>query len=231
MNPQMPHSEFLQDIQSWVWKHFPTRQLSAADIFYAMQWAETGVPCCIFTDAFEACLRSKNNEFLKTGKLSSLHFDAERVIDNYRIQHTDNSPKQPLIVDDPYQIALERIADSGKKTNNPLLRDELRIFYQNMLNSRSENRKAYPDWNQRSESYYPLKARAIVDWESSLSTLLNNCFEMLTDQEKSQLQKLSPADEAHCLFISEEAQNVYKKRILNQKIAEYFDISPLLMNF
>ncbi len=227
-DPNTPHTEFLRDIQSWVWKRFPTRQLSATDIFYALQWAESGVPFCIFSDGFEAWLHTHPLEFVKSGNLSDLHFQADRIIKAYH-QHISSAPDTtPTIVDDPYDTALTRIAEVGKKTKNPLLRDELRIFYQNMLISRTEARKLYPDWNQRSESFYPLKARAIIDWDKALKTLLQHCFSMLSEQEQTHLKKLAPVDEIHCMKIGEDAQYIYKTRILNQKIADYFEISALI---
>lgn len=228
IDKNLPHAEFLRDIQSWVWKRFPTRQLSATDVFYALQWAESGVPFCIFSDGFEAWLHTHPLEFVKSGNLSALHFEADRIIKAYHQHLSSVSNTTPTIVDDPYETALTRIAEVGKKTQNPLLRDELRIFYQNMIVSRTEARKLYPDWNQRSESFYPLKARAIIDWDASIEILLQHCFSMLSEQEQTRLQKLAPVDEIHCMQIGEDAQKIYKLRILNQKIAEYFEISVLM---
>ena len=226
----MPHAEFLRGIQNWVWRRFPARQLSATDIFYALQWAESGVPCCIFTDGFEAWLQTHPQECEKSIKLSGFHFEAERIIAGYRKLHANDPHLTPVIVDDPYEKALSLIAECGRNTKNPLLRDELRIFYQTMLKSRAENRQLYPDWNQRSESFYPLKAHALVDWENALNLLLEHCYNMLSEEEQNKLSMLKPADKIHCMHISEEAQKIYINRILHQNVAEYFEITKLLGN-
>ena len=224
----LPNTAFLRDIQDWVWKRFPTRQLSATDIFYVLQWADSGVPACIFIDGFENWLKSHPREFVSECRLSSLQFEAGRIISAYRQTHAASSIPEPIIVDDPYETALNRIADQGRKTNNPLLRNMLRTFYQQMLSSRKRARKDYPDWNTRSESFYPLQARAIIDWNTHFHALIDECFRMLAEQEQEKLTELTPAEKLHCMQIGSEAQQIYKTHLLQKKIAQYFDISPLL---
>lgn len=221
------HDVFLRDMQNWVWVRFPTRQLSATDIFYAIQWADSGVPSRYLIDGFEENMRRSGAEFAKSGKLSCLHFEADRLISAWHREHAVLQPA-PLLIDDPYEKALSRLTMIGCRTENSLLRGELRIFYQNMVNSRTLARKTYPDWNQRSESFYPLKARAIVDWEDSLAKLFEHCYAMLSEQEQNRLSELSPVEQMHCMYISEDAKKAYKLRILNNKIAEYFKMSELL---
>ena len=206
----LPNTAFLRDIQDWVWKRFPTRQLSATDIFYVLQWADSGVPACIFIDGFENWLKSHPREFVSECRLSSLQFEAGRIISAYRQTHAASSIPEPIIVDDPYETALNRIAAQGRKTNNPLLRNMLRTFYQQMLSSRKRARKDYPDWNTH--------FRALID----------ECFRMLAEQEQEKLTELTPAEKLHCMQIGSEAQQIYKSHLLQKKIAQYFDISPLL---
>ncbi|MBQ9395486.1 MAG: hypothetical protein IJU23_08210 [Proteobacteria bacterium] len=221
------HDSFLRDMQNWVWVRFPTRQLSATDIFYALQWADSGVPARYFIDGFEENLRRSGAEFAKTGKLSCLRLEADRLIAAWRRDHAGQE-KAAILVEDPYEKALSRLTMIGCRTENSLLRDELRIFYQNMMYSRTQARKSYPDWNQRSESFYPLKARAIVDWEDSLARLFEHCYVMLSEQEQSRLSSLSPQEQMHCMYISEDAQKTYKMRILNHKLADYYKMNELL---
>ncbi len=221
------HESFLRELQAWVWKRFPTRQLSASDIFYALKWAESGVPCCIFTDGFEAWLSRHPLEFVKDGQLSVLRFEAERIIGAYRELHSKDA-ERPLLVDDPYEMRLSIITQCGRETDNVLLRERLRAFYQKMRVSCQEARTAYPEWMQRSEQYYTLKARAILSWDEGLSCLLRECFEMLSEEEQASLKTLSGAERLHCMQISDEAQKIYKSQIIDKKIAKYFGILQLL---
>lgn len=221
------HDSFLRDMQNWVWVRFPTRQLSAADIFYVIQWADSGIPARFFIDGFEQHLQRGSSEFCRTGNLSCLRFEADRLIASWRRDHAGQE-KVSILVEDPFEKALSRLTMIGCRTENSLLRDELRIFYQNIINSRNIARNTYPDWNQRSESFYPLKARAILDWDTSLATFLKHCFAMLSEQEQHRLSELSPVEQMHCMYISEEAQELYKMRILHHKVAEYFDVKELL---
>jgi len=105
---KLPHASFLQDIQNWVWKRFPTRQLSATDIFYAMQWAESGVPSIFFIDGFEAWLQTHPKEFVANAKLSNLRFEADRIVTAYRTLHPVQPPTE-ITSEDPFETMLHRL--------------------------------------------------------------------------------------------------------------------------
>ena len=74
------HELFLRDMQAWVWMRYPTRQLSATDVFYALQWAASGLCARDFTSAFDAYLAEHPDVFDRGCRLSRLQYEAKRVI-------------------------------------------------------------------------------------------------------------------------------------------------------
>ncbi|MBR4984812.1 MAG: hypothetical protein IKY83_03600, partial [Proteobacteria bacterium] len=216
----MTNVAFIRDMQAWVWKRFPSRQLSAIDIYYAQKWSESGVPSHIFTDAFEHMLRERNCEFEASGKLSTLRFEASRIIADYLkiLNAPTNVP--PVTLDEPYEKALERIAQIGRDHPNPLLLAELRTFYRTLLDTKSAARKAYPEYHARIESYYAYKAHAILAWDQGLEALLARCAQLLSEEETDRLNTLTPSEKIHCMQLSADAQAHYKKQIFQKKIAE-----------
>ena len=222
----LAHAAFLHDMQEWVWKRFPTRQLSATDVQQVLQWAETAIPSCILIDGLESWIHAHPGKFESDGRLTSLRFEAGRIIDAYRTAAP--APVQPLRLDDPYAVALDQIADVGRKTDNPLLRDALRGFYQRMRESRRTAQDRYPLWNRRSEQYYPLKAQAILDWDGGLHGLAETCLGLLSDAERAAIETPSPSETMHCMFLGDEAKAVYLDRQRLRKTAEYFGFAGLL---
>lgn len=224
----MTNAPFIRDMQAWVWKRFPSRQLSATDIYYVLKWAESGVPSSIFTDAFEHLLNSRACEFETSGKLSTLRFEAGRIIADYQKTLLREPNVRPVTVDDPYETALSRIAQAGRDTQNQLLQAELRRFYKSILDDQSKARHDYPEYGSRIESFYAYKAQAILAWDKGMEALLENCARLLSDEERLPLLSLTPKEKLHCIPLSEEARELYKKHIFNRKLAEYFEFSSLL---
>lgn len=228
MNANTPHADFLRNIQNWLWKRFPTRQLSATDIFYVLQWANSAVPCCIFIDGFESWIHAHPGKFENDARLSSLQHVAWKIIASYRKKTSSLPQSSPLLVDDPYEKILNATAHIGQNISNPLLREILRTFYTNIRNDRTDAQNAFPTWNQRADSYYPFRAQAILDFETERDRLILACQNLLSERERQALETLSPQENLHCMIISENAQKQYKMQLLRQKIAQYFDISDLM---
>ncbi|MBQ9242017.1 MAG: hypothetical protein IJ165_02110 [Proteobacteria bacterium] len=224
----MTNAPFIRDMQAWVWKRFPSRQLSATDIYYVLKWAESGVPASIFTDAFEHLLKSRACEFETNGKLSTLRFEAGRIIADYQKSLLREPNVRPVTVDDPYETALSRIAQAGRDTQNPLLQAELRRFYKSILEDKSQAQHDHPEYSARIEAFYLYKSQAILAWDKGLDALLENCARFLSDEERLPLQALTPQEKFHCIPLSEDARELYKKHIFHKKLAEYFTLSSFL---
>ena len=75
---ESPHAAFLRAIQEWVWSRFPTRQLSASDIFYSLQWAESQIPASVFIKSFDLFLQAHPHHFDEGCKLSKLQYEASK---------------------------------------------------------------------------------------------------------------------------------------------------------
>lgn len=223
----MPHTAFLQDIQNWVWKRFPTRQLSASDIFYAMQWAETGVPAVFFVDGFEHWLSTHPKEFVTNANLSALRFEADRIVSAYRQLHPVQAPVE-FKVDDPFKVILDRLERVGKNTTDDRLRLQLREIYQTMRDGMQKTRSLYPDWKARAEVFYTLKARALILWDESVDHLIQECFSWLSEDEKKQMQTLTPADAMYAMRLGDEALAVYKKTHFQRNVAKFYSMESLL---
>ena len=223
------HVPFIKAMQEWVWRRFPTRQLSATDLYYVMQWAASEVPVSVFIDGFEAYLKD-HPHFMDTDcRLSKFQFLARQIIAACR-QHQAEvvQPVEKIQVTDPYQPLLEQLTSCGRRTKNPLLREALRSLYQKMRDSCAMARNSFPDWDCRVEDYYRLKAQAIIDWEVEFGAFCQVCFKMLADVEQSKLLELSPAEKAHQMYLGAEAEAVWQARRINEKTAEYFGFSELL---
>ena len=224
---KLPHASFLQDIQNWVWKRFPTRQLSASDIFYVMQWAETGVPSIFFIDGFEAWLQTHPKEFITNANLANLRFEANRIIEGYRSLHPVHRSIEMDVID-PFETMQHRLEVLGKTTPNESLRNELRSIYQKVRSAQRETQSMYPDWNQRAESFYTLKARALLLWDECLETLIAQCFSWLPRENQEKMKTLTPAENLHLLRLGDEAQELYKKNLFQQKVADHCGMASLL---
>ncbi|MBQ1926679.1 MAG: hypothetical protein II767_04595 [Proteobacteria bacterium] len=224
----MTNAPFIRDMQVWVWKRFPSRQLSATDIYYVLQWSESGVPSSLLIDGFEHYLKTRTNAFETSGRLSELRFEAGRIIADYQKTLLAPSNVPPVTVDEPFEIALTRIAQAGQATDNPLLQSELRKYYKAMLDSKSKAQSAYPEYQTRIESFYAYKAQALLAWDKGLETLLTNCRQFLSAEETATLETLSPPEKLHCILLSEEAKTNYIKQIFQKKLADYFNLSTLL---
>ncbi len=227
LDGNMPHASFLQDIQNWVWKRFPARQLSASDIFYVMQWAETGVPSIYFMDGFEAWLRAHPKEFITNANLANLRFEADRIIEGYRSLH----PVQQHIemnVKDPFETMLHRLEILGKSTQDEALRQDLRRIYQQIRTSQREAQSKYSDWNKHAEIYYTFKARALIQWDECIESLIAQCFSRLPQEKQEEMKKLTPAENLHLLRLGDEAQEQYQKTQFHQRIAKHYGMESLL---
>ncbi|MBO4350215.1 MAG: hypothetical protein J6A01_04610 [Proteobacteria bacterium] len=227
LDGNMPHASFLQDIQNWVWKRFPTRQLSASDIFYVMQWAETGVPSIFFIDGFEAWLRAHPKEFITNANLANLRFEADRIIEGYRSLHPVQLPVE-INVEDPFETMRHRLEILGKSTQDEALRKDLRKIYQQIRTAQRETQSQYPDWNQRAESFYTLKARALIVWDECIESLITQCFSRLPQEKQEEMKVLTPAENLHLLRLGDEAQEMYKKTQFHQRIAKHYEMESLL---
>ena len=224
------HAPFIRAIQDWVHNRYPTRQLSATDLFYAIQWANSEVPAACFVEAFEEILRNRPH-FLDEGfRLSKFNFEAQKMISRYRQKRSeDPQPIEKICVSDPYQEILDRLVKCGRMTTNPVLRDELRKLYQNMRQSKHQAENAEPEWSQRADQYYRYKSHAVVDWDEGLANLCNTCFMMLADVEQKTLLELSPAEKAHLMHLGEEAEKIWRTQRLREKVASYMGFSELLL--
>ncbi len=226
---ESPHADFLRAIQEWVWLRYPTRQLSASDIFYSLQWAESHIPASVFTQNFDAYLLEHPHYFDDGCKLSKLQFEAKRIIGEQQKELSGLPANTEIHVDsDPYDTAIRYITICGKRTTNPLLKDELRKIYTNLRSSRKKAMIKYPNWNKQTEEYYKFKAEAFLLWQDDIQNLCNNCLSMLSDTEQNQLRTLTPAEKIHCFQLGQEAETIYLNRILREKIARYFDFEELL---
>lgn len=223
-----PHTSFLRTIQAWVWQRFPVHQLSANDIFYAIQWAQSGIPAAMLTEAFETWLQEHPHHFDDGFRLTRLKLQAEHAIAEYRKKAMATPP--PVIVHDPFKAALDAITVCGKQTENPLLRDLLREFYQGMRDAQALAIESCPGWNERPDAFYPFKARAILAWDKHLAHLLTQCFNMLSEQEQTQIKQLTPREKIHCMHLGNEAKQYYLKQCMNTRLAAYFQIESLLEN-
>lgn len=223
-----PHASFLRALQAWVWRRFPVHQLSATDIFYAIQWAQTGISADMLTDYFEAWLQDHPHHFDDGFRLTRLKLQAEHAIADFRKKPI--SSVSPILVSDPFKAALDAITVCGKQAENPLLRDELRAFYQAMREAQRESQTTYPDWSSRRDIFYMFKARALLAWDEHLGHLFENCFAMLSDQEQLEMKQLTVQEKLHCMHIGDEAKQHYIQRCLYQRIASYFRIEYLLEN-
>ena len=221
-----PHATFLRELQEWVWRRFPVHQLSATDIFYAIQWAQTGISADMLTDYFEAWLQDHPHHFDDGFRLTRLKIQAEHAIADFRKKPVVSV--SPILVNDPFKSALDVITICGKQAENPLLRDALRVFYQAMREAQREAVASYPDWTQRQDVFYMFKARAHLAWDEHLARLFEHSFGMLSEPEQAEMQQLTAQEKLHCMHIGDEAKQHYIQRCLYQRIATYFHIESLL---
>ena len=226
---ESPHAAFLRAIQEWVWSRFPTRQLSASDIFYSLQWAESQIPASVFIKSFDLFLQAHPHHFDEGCKLSKLQYEASRIIGEQQ-KATAQSPqkKEIQIVCDPYETALKYITICGQRTDNPILRDELRKLYASFKSAKTQAEQKYTNWNKQTEAFYKYKAEAFLLWQESVQHLCAYCLSLLSDVEQEKIKALTPAEKMHCFQLGPEAESIYVDRILREKVARYFDFEELL---
>lgn len=223
------HAPFIKAMQEWVWRRFPTRQLSATDLYYVMQWAASEIPVSVFIDSFEAYLKEHPHFFETDCRLSKLQFQARLVMSSCR-QHLGeiSQPPEKIQVIDPYATILEQLALCGRRTKNPLIRELLRSLYQTMRESCRMARNAFPEWENKADDFYRLKAQAVLDWEQGFQAFCQSCFMMLADVEQEKLLELSPSEKAHLMYLGSDAQAAWQAQRLNEKTAVYLGVAELL---
>ena len=223
------HAPFIKAMQEWVWRRFPTRQLSATDLYYVMQWASSEIPVSVFIDSFEAYLKEHPHFFETDCRLSKFQFQARRVISACRQHQTEaDQPMDKIQVTDPYATILEQLALCGRRTKNPLIRDSLRTLYQKMRESCRTARREYPEWDKKADDFYRLKAQALLDWEQEFNGFCQTCFMMLADVEQEKLLELSPSEKVHLMYLGMDGQAAWQARRLNEKTAVYLGVAELL---
>ena len=226
---ESPHAAFLHAIQEWVWTRYPTRQLSATDIFYSLQWAESQLPASVFIRSFEDFLAAHPHHFDDGCRLSKLQFEARRIIaQQQKAQSEAPRNSAPIVVNDPFHTALKIITICGQRTENPILKDALRKLYADFRTAQQQTRQKYPDWDRHTEAFYRLKAEALLLWQESVQKLCDDCLALLSENERQPLTELTAAEKIHCMQLGPEAEKIYKNRVRNEKITEYFGVHELL---
>ncbi len=223
----LPHALFLQTIQNWVRSYVSTQQLSATDLFFALEWAESGVRPDALTDHLDRYI-AQNPEVIQNGiKLSKLRWEAERYISAIR-QKAPETLVQPMVVSDPFVALLDAIADIGRSVSNAFIKDILRTTWKSIHKSHQRALTLYPDWNTSPTAYYQLKAYAITTHREACQTACCKCSELLTPQELEVLTALTPQEQIRALTLGEEATKRFLQQCHNEKIAARFELTELL---
>jgi len=223
----LPHALFLQTMQNWVRSYLSTQQLSATDLFFALEWAESGVRADALTDHFDHYI-AQNPDVIKNGvKLSRLRWEAERYISALR-QKTPETLAQPMIVSDPFATLLNAVAEAGRSSSNALVTEILRTMWKSLNKAHQAALELYPDWNTSPSEYYQLKAYAITTHRQACQSACNSCAEILTQQELDDLISLTTQEQMHLLTLGEDAAQRFRNKCRTEKIAAHFGLGELL---
>lgn len=221
---------FIKRIQNWLQQRYATRQLSATDLFYLMQWAESDIEVELFIEAFDDLLRREPKFFSKGVRLSRLHFEATKLMRAGYKNH-QSRPHSPITVEDPYPLVLDLIARLGRQTDNPILRDILRHSFRELRQSQQRSNEAYPNWSQNVERFIAYKAQAYLDWELILESLCAEALKILAPQEQADILEPTSVEKAHLMHLGDEAAARYQSAIVRKKTAESLGFSSLLEAF
>lgn len=226
------HELFLRDMQAWVWMRYPTRQLSATDVFYALQWAASGLCARDFTSAFDAYLAEHPDVFDRGCRLSRLQYEAKRVIGaEKRRQSTLPAAQMPWhgdIVEDPYDVAICRIIECGKRTEQPPIRDILRKAYVALIQAHQVSIAAHPNWRETPESFAKYKAQCLADYASAVDLTFEGVNELLCDEEKAKLRRLDQREKIRAFQLGNDAKARFLAQIYRRNVAGYFGLDVLL---
>lgn len=228
VQPDSPHAAFLRDIQAWVWTYCPTRQLSATDTYYALKWAASGLPASTFTRAFDAFIAKNPRTFAHGCRLSILSSYAARIMSTAPKLAPQPAIPIPDSARDPFDEAIDRIVQCGKRSQNPLLRDLLRTAYNELSRAHQAAVKECPHWRATPHDFYEFKARALTAIDAQIARICLSAREFLSPAELRDLQKLTPAEQLHCLRLGPDAESRYKNRIFDQKMASRLGFSDVL---
>lgn len=224
------HAQFLKTMQTWVASYAPTHQLSAADLYYVLNWAKSGVRANELTDWFDRFLAS-HPDFFKDGvRLSRLQYEAEKLIVS-KHKSFEQIAQEPLVVQDPFGSVLACITKLGQQTQNVFVRDALRQSWRDLRRAQHEAIQAHPDWQTSATEFYALKALAICATQQIVEEACHACFDTLAPCEKSDVETLSPKEQIHLMKLGPEASARFVKATRLQKIADRFGLGELLHFF
>ena len=227
------HEIFLRDIQSWVWMRYPTRQLSAADVFHALQWAASGLSAHDFTIAFDAYLRKHPRLFERGCRLSQLQYEAKRVISAEKRRRSAQPAVAPpwngADVDDPYETALRRIVECGKQTEQPPIRDILRKAYSALYHAHRVSLAAHAEWRETLESYSLYKAQGLADYAAAVDQTFDAAESLLCAEETEKLRTLNQKEKIRAFRLGDEAKKRLLDQIFRRNAACYFGLEKLLL--
>ncbi len=227
------HEMFLRDMQSWVHLRYPTRQLSATDVFYALQWASSGLTAHDFTAAFDVYLSQHPEAFERGCRLSRLKYEAQRVMRDGNRRRAFPASARPAPdcsdADDPYEIAICRIIECGKQTPMPPLRDILRKAYTAMAQAHRVCAQVFADWRLTPENYAEYKAKCLIDFEAAVDEVFRSATELLAGEEIEKLRELTQKEKIRAFRLGDEAKERFLARAFRQNAARYFGIEKLLL--
>ena len=223
-------SQFILVFQAWVRSYAPVRQLSPNDLFCIMEWSGSGVDAKELTDHFDRFL-SRNPQFMKDGfRLSALRFEADHFILSRRQKNADHN-REPLQVYDPFVGLLACIAKRGQEQENMLVREAMRTMWRNIREIQQQALLQYASWQTSATEFYHLKALAILANREQCEVLFSRCLELLTPEERSSFDVLTPEERLHHLFLGSEAAREYRAMRHDQKVAEYFHLAEVFHYF
>lgn len=233
INDMPPHYvRFLRSIQAWFATRWPTRQLSASDMYYISKWAAANVSAGEFIAAFNRYLDT-HPDFCDTNvTLSRLHFLAKKISDNAPKKNSSpHVPPSPNRANDPYVTVINRLVDCGKQSDNPLLRDILRDAFNQLSLCHRCALQTHPDWRLSTEAFYKFKAQCIIDNDHAVQDILTRLSDLLSPQELDALNTLSTADKIRSFNLGDIAKSKFLQHRFHLKLADYFDIAPILEYF
>ena len=233
VNDMPPHFvRFLRSIQAWFATRWPTRQLSASDMYYISKWAAKNVSAGEFIAAFNRYLDNHPNFDDANITLSRLHFLTKDIADNTpQNKSTSSALPPPNRADDPYVTVINRLVACGKQSDNPLLRDILRDAFNHLSLCHRCALQTNPDWRLSTEAFYKFKAQCIIDNDHAVQNILSRLSDLLSPQELDALNTLSTADKIRSFNLGEIAKSKFLHNRFNHKLADYFDITPILEYF
>ncbi len=224
------NSLFLQQLQNWARSYAPTRQFSPNDIFLAMEWANSGVRLHELTDYLDHVIAQNPDFFTQDFKITRLKTDAEKLIAS-KHQTLAERMQTPVVARDPFAELLACVTQTGQQTKNEFVRQALRQTWKQLKLVQNEAKTKHPDWHTTAAEFYELKAMAITAAHQLTEEACNTCYDVLTDEEKQQVDSLTPAEQIHQLQLGPEASRRYRQACRLQKIAEYFGLNTLLHFF